>query len=140
MAFEIQRINPIDLDSSKAVGVKLPFDGKAVFNLNYTTKDAIKPNLTNFLLTGRGERYLNPSFGSDFRNILFNPIVENLAQEIESTVASEMSIYFPQIEVTQIQVDAIERLNTLQFSMTYSIRDTNVDDSLTINLENPRFS
>ena len=39
MAFEIEKINPLDLKPSKGVGVALPFSGRAVFNTTYQTKD-----------------------------------------------------------------------------------------------------
>ena len=42
MAFEVKRINPLDRQPRKAVGISLPFSGQAVFNSTYTTKDAIK--------------------------------------------------------------------------------------------------
>ena len=48
MAYKVQRINPLDLQPRKAVGVALPFQGRAVFNSTYTSKDAIKSNLINF--------------------------------------------------------------------------------------------
>ena len=51
MAFNSRRINPLDLQPRKAIGVSLPFSGKAVFNPTYVTKDAIKNNLINYFLT-----------------------------------------------------------------------------------------
>ena len=51
MAFNIRKIDPIDLQPRKAVGVSLPFSGKAVFNSTFQTKDAIKTNLINYFLT-----------------------------------------------------------------------------------------
>ena len=51
MAFQIQKIYPLDLEDRKAIGVDLPFTGTAVFNSNYLTKDAIRNNLINYFLT-----------------------------------------------------------------------------------------
>ena len=51
MAFEVKRINPLDRQPRKAVGISLPFSGQAVFNSTYTTKDAIKNNIINFFIT-----------------------------------------------------------------------------------------
>ena len=39
------RIDPLDLDTRKAIGVRVPFNKKSVFTFNYTTKDQIKSNL-----------------------------------------------------------------------------------------------
>jgi hypothetical protein len=71
MAFNIAKINPLDLQPRKAVGVSIPFSSRAVFNSTYTTQDALKSNLINFLLTNKGERFLNPNFGADLRALLF---------------------------------------------------------------------
>jgi len=52
MAFDAKKINPLDRQPRKAVGVNLPFSGQAVFNSNYLTKDAVRNNLINYFLTG----------------------------------------------------------------------------------------
>ena len=74
MAFEAKKINPLDRQPRKAIGVSLPFTGLGVFNSTFATKDAIKNNLINFFLTGKGERFLNPTFGTGLRNLLFENI------------------------------------------------------------------
>ena len=53
MAFEAKKINPLDLQPRKAIGVSLPFTGLGVFNSTFATKDAIKNNLINFFLTNK---------------------------------------------------------------------------------------
>ena len=76
MAFNVKRIDPLDLQPRKAIGVSLPFSGPAVFSSTYLSKDAIKTNLINLLLTGTGERYLNPTLGSGLRSFIFENINE----------------------------------------------------------------
>jgi hypothetical protein len=68
MAINSRRINPLDLQPRKAIGVSLPLSAAAVFNSTYMTKDAIRTNIINYFLTGQGERYMNPSFGTIIRN------------------------------------------------------------------------
>ena len=51
MALDIRKINPLDRQPRKAIGVDLPFSGDGVFNSTYQSKDALKVNLINFLLT-----------------------------------------------------------------------------------------
>ena len=45
MAFQVQKIHPLDLQPRKAVGIKLPFNADDVFTLNYSTQEAIKTNI-----------------------------------------------------------------------------------------------
>ena len=71
MAQIIQNKYPIDTEARKAVGFGFPLNGNAVFVPTYQTRDQIKANLVNYLLTNRGERVFNPNFGADLRNLLF---------------------------------------------------------------------
>ena len=57
---QVVRIDPRDLDKNKAVGISLPFNAGGVFRSTYATKDQIKSNLINLLLTYKGERIENP--------------------------------------------------------------------------------
>ena len=61
MARIIQSKFPIDLTPSVAVGFGFPLNGPAVFVPTYNTRDQIKANMVNYLLTNKGERfkYLN---------------------------------------------------------------------------------
>ena len=62
MARIINSKYPIDSIARKAVGVSLPFNGPAVFNPTFTTREQTKSNLINYLLTNLGERVFNPNF------------------------------------------------------------------------------
>ena len=135
MAFEVRKIDPIDLQPRKAVGVSLPFSGKAVFNQTYQTKDAIKTNLINFFLTSRGERYLNPTFGNRLQNLLFDQLTQDKVRQIDITVKNDLRIYFPRVEPTEITTTGIPETNTVQFVLKYVIRDTNIEDEVVINIE-----
>jgi len=135
MAFDIKRINPLDLQPKKAVGVNLPFSGDAVFNSTYQTKDAIKANLINYFLTNRGERFLNPNFGSNIRRLLFDNINEEKLDEIEALVSEDLQTYFPRVQPTLIQVGADPDSNKVVFFLRYAVKDTNIEDELVINFE-----
>ena len=65
MPFNIQQINPLDLQPSVGIGVGLPFSSNQVFNITYTTQEALKSNLINYFLTGQSERFLNPNLGAN---------------------------------------------------------------------------
>ena len=71
------RVNPLDLQKNIVIGVSLPFNAPGVFNKTYSTKDQIKSNLINLLLTDKGERIMNPEFGADLKTALFEGIFED---------------------------------------------------------------
>lgn len=135
MAFDVKKIDPLDLQPRKAIGVSLPFSGTAVFNSTYQSKDAIKANLINYFLTNKGERYLNPNFGSNLRSLLFENIVQDSLETVRQTIASDVKKYFPRVQPTSIQINAIPDSNYIRFYMSYVILDTNIQDQLLINLE-----
>lgn len=135
MAFGARRIYPIDLTTSKAVGVSLPFNGSAVFKPTYTTKEAIKTNLINFLLTGQGERVFNPTFGAGLRKFVFEQISTGGVSEIESYILAVIEKYFPNIQGV-LQIQPLPDQNTIFITLTYSIVNTGINDTLQINLNN----
>lgn len=132
MAYEIQKIDPLDLQPRKAIGVSLPFSGRAVFNSTYQSKDAIRTNLINYFLTGKKERYLNPEFGNLLPTYLFDQLTEDKVRQIDSMVRRDLEYYFPRVEPTEILTVGYPDTNTIQFSLKYSIRDTNIEDELVL--------
>ena len=135
MAFEPRRIDPLDLQPRKAVGVSLPFSGTAVFNSIFQTVDAIKANLVNYLLTGRGERYFRPTFGSGLRNLLFENTSNQTLEEIEILIRQALKNFFPQLTVTDLQlINKIDQ-NIVEFKLKFSIAGTRIEDEILINFE-----
>ena len=135
MAFQIQKIYPLDLETSTAIGVDLPFSGNAVFNSTYLTKDAMKANLVNYFLTNKGERYLNPNFGSDIRKILFENIDENSLGEVKEILLSDMKEYFPRISPLDFEITSDPDTHLVRFYLKYKISETSIEDELLINIE-----
>tara|TARA_B100000900_G_C20392237_1_gene639095 strand:+ start:258 stop:668 length:411 start_codon:yes stop_codon:yes gene_type:complete len=135
MAFEVRKIDPRDLQPRTAIGVSLPFSGKAVFNSTFTSAEAIKNNLINYFLTGKGERYMNPTFGNGLQNLLFDQLTESKVKQIDALIKADLDAFFPRVEVVNISTEGIPDRNTVEFSMSYKVKDTNIEDELTINFE-----
>ena len=135
MAYEVQKINPLDLQPRKAIGVSLPFSGNAVFNATYQSKDAIRNNLIHFFLTGTGERFLNPTFGSGLREMLFEQLTPQKAQELDLNIKESLKMYFPRVVVKELELNSIPDSNTIEFYLKYAVTETNIEDELTINFE-----
>lgn len=136
MAFQIQKISPLDLQPRKAIGVSIPFTGRAVFNSTYTTQDALKSNIINFFLTDRGERFFNPNFGAGLRAIIFEQITSEKIEEIDSLIRTGMSTWFPNVVVNNVQVRDLTDTNTVTIFMSYSVPYTNIQqDTVVINFQ-----
>lgn len=135
MAFEVKKINPLDLQPRKAVGVDLPFSGKAVFNSTFETKEAIKANLINYILTGKGEKYFNPTFGSGIRNLLFENINREKLTDLEFLVRDALSLYFPRLEIINLNLEGAPDSNLVSFTLNFRLVNTQIEDEITINFE-----
>ena len=135
MAFEIKKIDPRDLQPRVAIGVKLPFSGKAVFNSTFTSAEAIKNNLINYFLAGKGERFLNPTFGNALQSLLFDQLTESKVAQIDALVEADLEAFFPRVAVDKIQTVGDPDTNTVSFSMSYRVKETNIEDELVINFE-----
>lgn len=135
MALNSRRINPLDLQPRKAIGVSLPLSGAAVFNSTYMTKDAIRTNIINYFLTGQGERYMNPSFGTIIRSLMFENINQNMIDRVKSTVRAGLSEYFPTVVPNDFKVIGTPDSNTVTLSLKYTIQNTNIQDEVVINFE-----
>lgn len=135
MAFEVKKINPLDRQPRKSVGVDLPFSSGAVFNSTFQTKDAIKVNLINYFLTNKGERPLNPAFGSSIRELLFENINEDQLIEIKEIIKGDIKTNFPKVLPTKLEIASTPDSNTIKLFMRYAIRDANIQDEVLINLQ-----
>jgi phage baseplate assembly protein W len=132
MAFGAQQIFPIDLNKSAAVGVDLPFNANSVFRSNYTTAEATKNNLLNYFLTNPGERPLNPSFGAGLRAFIFEQIATENLDFLQRDIESKLKIFFTNINILNLEILRQEDNNTITVSLTYSIKRTNIKDTIEI--------
>jgi phage baseplate assembly protein W len=135
MAFQVQKIHPLDLQPRKAVGVSLPFSAKDVFTSTYTTKDALKSNLINFLLTDKGERVLNPDFGIGLRSLLFEQATQDTKDQIDYLIRKGIADWFPELAINTLTIAPTPDTNTVTIYMKYNVNQTNIQDELLINFE-----
>ena len=126
---------PIDSIGRKAVGFSLPFNGPAVFNPTFTTRDQTKSNLINYLLTNRGERVFTPNFGADLRNLLFEQILDRTTEDLKNRIQNDISIFFPNVVILEIQFDNEPDNNEINFTLTYQIQNFDITDEINILLQ-----
>ena len=133
MAFGARQIYPNDLRPRVAIGVDLPFSGPTAFTPNYQTKDAIKNNLINYLLTNPGERIENPQFGAGLRIYIFSQISSGNLEYIQEDLQEKIKNNFPEINLDSVEVLQNVNSNTIQVNINYSIPNTGINDTLELN-------
>lgn len=131
----ITRVNPLDLQGNIAIGVSLPLGGAAgPFNSTYSTKDQIKSNLINLLLTNKGERIMNPEFGADLGTVLFEGITDDIKDDIRNLINTNVSIFVPEVQLDDVIVEEAPQYNNNAISVTvkYKIRISQKADQVTV--------
>jgi phage baseplate assembly protein W len=126
------RVNPLDLRKNIAIGVSLPFNGPGVFYSTYTTKDQIKSNLVNLLLTNVGERVMNPNFGCELKKFVFEGISENNIENLKVSIGGSISLYIPEITVSSIDVISTKDQNLVDITISYLLNISNNADQVTV--------
>jgi phage baseplate assembly protein W len=136
MAYIVNNVDVLDLKPSTGVGINLPFNGPTGINTTYTTKDAIKANLLNFLLTAKRERVMNPQFGSGLPDLLFEPVTDTFIEQAESLIYNGIELFFPQVQILNLNVDLYPDNSTVVIYLKYTVINTNIEDELQLNLNN----
>ena len=136
---QVIRVNPLDLQKNIAIGISLPFGlcgTNQLFNKTYSTKDQTKSNLINLLLTNRGERILNPDFGCNLKQVLFEQITQSTEDDIRNIIISSASIYIPEISIVNINIDnTYTDNNIINITINYILNISGTADQITIQFQ-----
>lgn len=139
MAVELGRkiVKDTEQFANYAIGITLPLTfGENTFEQSYLTKDQVKSNIKNLLLTKRGERILQPEFGSGLQSLLFEQNVDDLEGRIEDTINESLEQWLPYVTADQINIESTDELrdsNRLNVSIDFRIGED-------ISLENVTFT
>ena len=136
MPYIVRNIDVLDTKPSTGIGVSVPFDGSTGINTTFTTKDTIKSNLLNFILTGKRERVFNPSFGSGVRDLLFQPITDDIIDQVDNLIRGGVESYFPTVDIQDLEVTLRPDNLRIEIYLSYTIINTNIEDEIQINLSN----
>jgi phage baseplate assembly protein W len=148
MARPIYQYQPVNEDPDISIGIKLPFNksigkrtvdqnyasgataGGGVFELSYTTEEQALSNFKNLLMTTKGERIMQPNFGTSIRNLIF----ENNTRELEEFLRDEMNrdieYWLPYITLSNLEI--IREEHTLTAKIHFQITTTGAN--LVINI------
>jgi phage baseplate assembly protein W len=95
-----------------ALGISLPIKiTNIAFNQTFFTIDQVRTNINNLLLTKRGERLMQPQFGSGLQEFLFEPLTDEIASRIEAEVLDTIARWIPYVTVDSIEVDSVSERN-----------------------------
>ena len=111
-----------------AIGITLPIQiGNTAFNQSFTTYEQAKSNIKNLLLTKKGERIMQPNFGSGLQELLFDFNDDTLSEKIEETITTSLENWLPYIVVQQINVNQSndnKDKNTVGITISFNVRNS----------------
>tara|TARA_R110000751_G_scaffold55062_6_gene118174 strand:- start:6724 stop:7167 length:444 start_codon:yes stop_codon:yes gene_type:complete len=89
---------------SKKGGGEPYFDKSTGYNL-------LRDQITQFVLTHKGERVMLPDFGTTLMNFVFEPFTPTLAGLLANELLAGMAKYIPNIKVSKIRFFQDDNLN-----------------------------
>ena len=115
----------LDLDPDVIIGLSLPIKHdhvKGFFPCTSTTLSQTGSNIRNLLLTNRGERVGQPTFGGDLLLTLFEPMSDQLITSVEERISEAMVEWFPHVTVNKLNVEQDEsEPNQLNIELEFSL-------------------
>ena len=153
MAQPEYRYHPLDFEPDIAVGVLLPFNGNSpgrthnqnyasgsiggasVFAQSYSTEEQAVSNLKNLLLTRKGERFMQPDFGTQIVDSLFEQSTEDLETSIEDGLNEDIALWLPYIIIDGIDVERIIDQYILDISLRFRVTENGANQVIKILLD-----
>ena len=142
MAYELNQKIVIDTEefNNFAVGITLPIQrgNDGYFAQSFRTFDQVRSNLKNLLLTKKGERILQPEFGSGLHDLLFQPATEKFEEDLETTINDAVAKWLPYVIVEDINIDISKEQtdnNQAKVSLKFKQEGDQTLDTLTFLVE-----
>tara|TARA_R110000851_G_scaffold34747_1_gene92050 strand:- start:654 stop:1055 length:402 start_codon:yes stop_codon:yes gene_type:complete len=128
------------MTSKHGISVKLPLTYNSVdgpYSLNKTTKEAVRQNFKNLVLTAPGERVMDPQFGVGLRNFLFEQMNDTLYSKVATRIREQIRAYMPFVFIEHISFESMDTNsslgpNELQVYIQYNILPLDAEDTLSI--------
>lgn len=84
-------------------------------------EESIKNSIKNILLTDKGERFFNPTFGSDVKKMLFENFSSATEQIIRDLVKTCIKNFEPRANVIDVKVEEYLDQNRISLTILFSV-------------------
>ena len=126
----VKRKNPLDINRNVTIGVAFPLDETNMFTGTPTTKEQVKSNLLNLLLTKKGERINHPGFGIGLQNFLFENNIDSAA--VNEEIHHQIQFYIPEITLSDTQINFTPAEHTITIQIIYEFNLDSTQDAILI--------
>ena len=128
---DIKRINPLDFNNNARIGVAFPLNDVNMTAGTLTTKEQLKANFLNLLLTVPGERLNHPTYGIGLKGQLFENSIDEIT--LQENINGQLAFWIPEITVTDSSLRRDIDQYRVSLTLTYSISLNETEDSIQIN-------
>ena len=134
LAPSLRRINPLDLNHNKTIGVAFPLDEFNLQQGTHTVKEQIKSNIVNLVLTEKGERLFLPNYGVELKKLIFQNDID--LPNLNNNINQQIQLFLPQISLINTFTEFIENENTLYIKIAYKYNLDGSTDAIQLNFNN----
>ena len=126
-----KRINPLDLNNNARIGLAFPLNDINMTSGTETTREQLKANFLNLLLTVPGERINHPTYGIGLKSQLFEQSLDEIS--LMENINIHLAFWIPEITVTEAVLEEDRDYYRISLTLTYSIALDGSKDSIQIN-------
>ncbi len=101
-------------------------------------ENAVRESIRNLVETDRGERLFQPNIGCDVRGSLFENIDASSMLILKENIKSTIRTYEPRCNLRDVEIVGNVDSNELKVRIIFSVINSNIDSSLTIDLNRVR--
>ena len=98
-----KKINPLDINKNATIGVAIPLNEVNMTSGTTTTREQLKTNLLNLLLTIPGERINNPDYDIGLKQQLFENNLDKTT--LLEVINSQVSFFLPEIVIDNLELE-----------------------------------
>tara|TARA_R100000664_G_C2759548_1_gene149469 strand:+ start:2439 stop:2837 length:399 start_codon:yes stop_codon:yes gene_type:complete len=128
---------------ARTLAPRLPLskDDKHGYSMLTTVRQTTKQNFKCLILTGQGERVMDPEFGVGLYKYMFKQMTPETETEIKTNIRGQTAKYMPFIAISKVDFksgsDPVSpNYNKMYVSITYVIKSIGVQDTLNLPLGN----
>lgn len=127
MAYKNTIINPPNISNQASVQKSQFYKGFSTVNpTSLNTKlfdfDLIKQDILNMFQTKKGERVMNPDFGTIIWSLIYEPFTDDVKQRISEDVTRILN-YDPRVTPTRINITEAEYGMIIEATLYYKRQD-----------------
>lgn len=103
-----------------------------------TNESAVRESLRNIVSTNKGERFFNPFFGCDIRQLLFENFDPSTESAIKGAITTAIEENEPRVSLLEVNLTPVVDLNAMVVTLIFRVINNPTIQSIDIILNRAR--